>query len=77
MRRSGLIFQISDVIIVEHLRGKSLRAQIINFRTRKHDPRSLQETYGCDVLTEELYVHWFTMEQIVNWNKHKVKDWFE
>lgn len=77
MRRSGLIFQIGDAILVAHLKDKYLKAQIINFRAMKREPRSYRETYGCDVITEELYVHWFPMEEIVNWNKHKVKEWFE
>jgi hypothetical protein len=76
MRRSGLIFQIGDAILVA-VGDKMVKAQIVSFRAQKLDPRGHRETYGCDVITETPYVQWIPLDRIVEWNKHKAKDWFE
>jgi hypothetical protein len=76
MRRGGLIFQIADEILVAS-GDKYIKAQIVSFRASKGNyPRS-SKIYGCDVITETPYVQWIPLDRIVEWNKHKAKDWFE
>ena len=70
------IFRAGEMILV----GKDtaqLRACIINFRSLKREPKSYQKSYGCDVITEQLNVRWYALDDIVKWNPHKVREWFE
>jgi len=71
------IFRVGDMVLVGFSKDKKLRAQIVNFRAQPLDPRTPRQTYGCDVITEELRVTFYALEQIVEWNPHKVKEWFK
>ena len=70
------IFRVGDMILVG-ADSAALRAQIVNFRTVKTDLRALQERYGCDVITEEMGVRFYSLDDIVKWNPHKVQEWFK
>lgn len=71
------IFRVGDMVLVGYSKDNKHRALIVNFRSEKLDSRTPREVYGCDVITEECHVAWYSLSNIVEWNPHKVKEWFK
>ena len=72
------IFKIGEMILVGASKEQKIRAQIVSFRSVDYpDMRSKEKRYGCDVITEELGVRWYPLEDIVKWNPQKVREWFK
>ena len=71
------IFKVGEMVLVGYGKDNKHRALIVNFRAQPLDSRTPREVYGCDVITEELSVAWYSLDQIVKWNPHKVQEWFK